>query len=44
MSSLVVAELGTKENPHTILPPIKDRIKGNYYIYKMKCDIGMEII
>ena len=26
--------LGTKENPHPITPPVKDRIKGNYYIYK----------
>ena len=34
MASLVTAELGTKENPHTILPPIKDRIIGHYYIYK----------
>ena len=34
MSSLVVAELGTKENPHPITPPVKDRIKGHYYIYK----------
>ena len=34
MSSLVTAELGTKENPHPTLPPIKDRIKGHYYMYK----------
>ena len=34
MSSLVVAELGTKENPHPTLPPIKDRTIGHYYIYK----------
>ena len=26
--------LGTKENPHPITPPVKDRIKGHYYIYK----------
>lgn len=34
MTSLVVTELGTKENPHQILPPKKDRIKGQYYINK----------
>ena len=34
MSSLVTAELGTKENPHPTLPPVKDRIKGHYYMYK----------
>lgn len=34
MSSLVTAELGTKENPHPTLPPVKDRIIGHYYIYK----------
>ena len=36
MSSLVTAELGTKENPHPTLPPIKDRIKGHYYIYNLE--------
>ncbi len=34
MISLVVANLGTKENPYPILPPKKDRIKGQYYINK----------
>lgn len=34
MALLVTAELGTKENPHPILPPVKDRIKGHYYMYK----------
>ena len=34
MTSLVTAELGTKENPHPITPPVKDRIKGHYYMYK----------
>jgi|UniRef100_A0A6C0IRH1 hypothetical protein len=34
MSSLVTAELGTKENPHPFSPKPKDRIKSNYYIYK----------
>lgn len=28
-----MAELGTKDNPHSITPPVKDRIKGHYYIY-----------
>lgn len=34
MASLVTAELGTKDNPHPITPPVKDRIIGHYYIYK----------
>ena len=34
MSLLVTVEFGTKENPHQITPPKKDRIKNNYYIFK----------
>ncbi|RZD41365.1 MAG: hypothetical protein CXT73_05065, partial [Methanobacteriota archaeon] len=32
MSSLVTAELGSKENPHPILPPTVKRTIGHYYI------------
>ena len=34
MTSIVSYELGTKEKPHPILSPVKDRIKGQYYLYK----------
>ena len=35
MSALAVARLGSKENPHPILPKkIIDRIPGHYYINK----------
>ena len=34
MSSLVIAELGTKENPHPYKWGQKDRIKGHYYYSK----------
>lgn len=27
-------QLGNKEYPHSVLPSTKDRIKGNYYVYK----------
>lgn len=34
MSRSVDAEFGTKENPHPITPPIKDRIERHWYLYK----------
>ena len=33
MTSIVSYELGTKEKPHPILPPVKERIKGQCYLY-----------
>ena len=36
MASLVTAELGTKDNPHPITPPVKDRIIGHYYILEVQ--------